>query len=370
MFKFYGAVCLLFGASLFAAADETASIDSSPRFQTPKQPHIIVTDQGRIQLTFGSETSIFHTISTDQGKTFREPTLVAKPTKLALGMRRGPRIASADNHLLISAVTGELGGGKDGDLVLWRSSDAGKTWTGPQTINDQAASAREGLHAIVANEKRADCVWLDLRNMRTELWHSTSTDQGATWSKNALVYRSPDKSICQCCHPSLCYDSEGQLIVMWRNSIENRRDMYFSNQQKDGSFSEAVKLGTGTWEINACPMDGGSCVLDAAGKLATVWRRDGELLMTNADPARELALGPGLQPVIAATSKGIYTAWISKRPGDLLLLNPTQKKPQKFADRANDPVLAGSVKPGSPLVLAWEQQTKGKSSIIIRTVVP
>ncbi len=168
------------------------SIASSPRHETPKQPHIVISDEGHIHLSFGSDTSIFHIVSTDQGKSFSEATLVAQPSKLSLGMRRGPRIACCGKSLLISAVTGKLGGGKDGDLTLWRSQDAGKTWQGPININDQEASAREGLHAMTANEKRADCVWLDLRNMRTELWHSTSTDQGATWSPNTLVYRSPE----------------------------------------------------------------------------------------------------------------------------------------------------------------------------------
>jgi hypothetical protein len=296
--------------------------------------------------------------------------LVAKPTKLALGMRRGPRVAVSGKSIMLSAITGELGGGKDGDLTLWLSKDQGNTWSEPTKINDQAASAREGLHAMVANDKRADCVWLDLRNKRTELWLSTSTDQGTTWSKNTLVYQSPEKSICECCHPSLCYDARGNLVVMWRNSIAGKRDMYLTTQREDGTFASAMKLGSGSWDLNACPMDGGSLALKADGKLVTVWRRDSDLLMTQDDPTSEQPLGPGLQPVVAATEKGAFMAWISKRPGELLLLDPAQKKPLRIADRANDPALASSVKPGAPLVLAWEQQTKGQASIFIRTVVP
>lgn len=368
--KFAFIALLLFCVNVLALADETTSIDSSPRYRTPKQPQIVVDPAGTIHLTFGSETSIFYSVSTDQGKNFREPALVAKPTKLSLGMRRGPRVAVSGKQIFISAITGEIGGGKDGDLTLWLSKDQGKTWSAPTKINDQPASAREGLHAMTANDKRADCVWLDLRNKRTELWHSTSTDQGITWSKNALVYQSPEKSICECCHPSLCYDARGNLVVMWRNSIDGKRDMYLTTQREDAAFVPAIKLGVGSWELDACPMDGGSIALKADGKLVTVWRRDGELLTTHDDPTREQSLGPGLQPVVAATAIGPTMAWISKRPGDLLLLHPAQKKPLKIADRANDPTLAGSVKLGAPLVLAWEQQTKGQASIFIRTFVP
>lgn len=370
MSKFLATAWVLLVVAVCARADETTSIDSSPRYKTPKQPHVVVDPTGVIHLTFGSESSIFYSVSTDQGKNLREPVLVAKPTKLALGMRRGPRVAISGKNILISAITGELGGGKDGDLTLWLSKDQGKTWSAPAKINDQPASAREGLHAMTANDKRADCVWLDLRNKRTELWLSTSTDQGASWSKNTLVYQSPEKSICECCHPSLCYDARGQLVVMWRNSIDGKRDMYLCTQQADGAFAPAIKLGSGTWDLDACPMDGGSIALDADGKLVTIWRRESDLLMTQADPSSEQALGSGLQPVVAATGKGAFMAWISKRPGELLLLSPSQKKPLKIADRANDPALAGSVKPGTPLVLAWEQQTKGQAAIYLKTIVP
>ncbi len=41
------------------------------------------------------------------------------------------------------------------------------------------------------------CVWLDLREKGTVLYASKSMDHGETWSKNILVYRSPDGSICE-----------------------------------------------------------------------------------------------------------------------------------------------------------------------------
>jgi hypothetical protein len=48
--------------------------------------------------------------------------------------------------------------------------------------------------------------WLDLRAQGTRLYGSTSTDGGATWSPNALVYESPSGSVCECCHPSAAVD--------------------------------------------------------------------------------------------------------------------------------------------------------------------
>lgn len=98
MSKFIVVALLLNIASAWAIADETASIDSTPRHKTPKQPQLAVDAQGQIHLVFGSETSIFYCVSTDQGKNFREPVLVAKPTKLSLGMRRSPASRSAESE--------------------------------------------------------------------------------------------------------------------------------------------------------------------------------------------------------------------------------------------------------------------------------
>ncbi len=48
--------------------------------------------------------------------------------------------------------------------MAYRSLDNGKSWLGPVNVNDVAASAREGLHAMTSSENGTLwCVWLDLR---------------------------------------------------------------------------------------------------------------------------------------------------------------------------------------------------------------
>jgi hypothetical protein len=78
-----------------------------------------------------------------------------------------------------------------------------------------------------------------------------------TWSKNLMIYESPAGTICECCHPSAAIDSEGQVLVMWRNWLAGSRDMYLVRSRDGLTFSKPEKLGSGTWKLNACPMDGG-----------------------------------------------------------------------------------------------------------------
>src|SRR3954471_10674934 len=66
------------------------------------QPQVAVSN-GIVHLVFGRGDEIFHTSSRD-AKTFTAPAKVGQLEKLALGRRRGPRIAATDKLLLVTAV--------------------------------------------------------------------------------------------------------------------------------------------------------------------------------------------------------------------------------------------------------------------------
>ena len=52
-------------------------------------------------------------------------------------------MAATDRMVVVTAVGGQVGHGRDEDLLAWRSADGGRTWQGPVTINRVRASARE-----------------------------------------------------------------------------------------------------------------------------------------------------------------------------------------------------------------------------------
>ncbi|MCW5515700.1 sialidase family protein [Muriicola sp. Z0-33] len=139
-----------------------------------------------------------------------------------------------------------------------------------------------------------------------KIYLSSSLDGGKTWSKSKLIYRSPDGSVCECCKPSIISDSDGNLTVMFRNNINGARDLHFTRSTDKGdSFSVPEKLGSGTWKINGCPMDGGGLTIDNNGELNTIWKRKGEIFLSSSSSSEE-KIGPGRFPAISANDEHTY----------------------------------------------------------------
>ena len=335
---------------------EPIELDRGLAPHNPQQPQVAVDAQGSIHVVYGIGDLARYRRSDDGGKRFTMPVDLPAARDMSLGMRRGPRVAASERAICVTVIGGKKGKGRDGDLLAMGSVDGGKTWTGPMQVNDAADSAREGLHAMSVGPKgEMCCVWLDLRNGNTEVMASSSVDGGSTWSKNVLVYKSPDGSVCECCHPSVTIDSQGRILVQWRNSVDGARDIYVSSSTDGGkTFGKASKIGTGSWPLDACPMDGGAIASGAGGKLASAWRRDKAVFLSLEGEREERRLGAGEQPWIAATDAGPFVVWLKKRGDVAYLLTPGSKSPIELASHAADPVIATGPKGRGPVVAAWE----------------
>jgi hypothetical protein len=329
---------------LFLMATRIAPQQATVPFRQPQ----LAAAHGQIAMTFGAGPAIYFTSSSDQGKTFGPLSKVAEVSALALGRHRGPRIAILKNAIVISAIVGEKNG-VNGDLTVWRSVDSGKKWTRAGVVNDVRDSAREGLHAMAADASgNLFAVWLDLRSKGTKLYGARSTDSGMTWSKNVLVYASPSGTICQCCDPALAIDETGRVSVMWRNALDGSRDFYVASSLGGLQFSQVTKLGTGTWKLDACPMDGGGLVIDN-GKVLSAWRREGDIFVTGPDNS-EKRVGTGKDVTIARSSRGAYVAW-TKGPA-LEILTPKASAPQLLSPEGAFVNLVAL--PDGSVLAAWE----------------
>ncbi len=300
---------------ILATSVLAATMGPAPDKTPYRQPQLAVGD-GTVAMAFASGGSVMLAMSSDQGQTFSAPVRVSESPVLAVGRHRGPHVTFAGHDMVVSAVVGKtLATGQhahglpaDGDLVVWRSADKGKTWSKPVIVNDVSGAAREGLHALASDgHGHLAATWLDLRQSGTRLYGAFSNDGGATWSKNILVYEATGGTICQCCAPVLAATATGNFTVMFRNVVGGSRDLY-TLELRDGKVaSSPVKVGLGTWEINACPMDGGGMVY-SEGKLVSAWRRSDEVYLTT--PERpETRIGTGVDVVVAVSGGQPYVAW-------------------------------------------------------------
>ncbi|HVP00093.1 MAG TPA: sialidase family protein [Bryobacteraceae bacterium] len=319
-----------------------------------------------IALAFGASHAIYFARSTDAGQTFTTPVKVAESPVLPLTRHRGPRIAFAGSSIVITAVMGKTaaegthahGLPSDGDLIAWRSTDEGRTWSKGLVVNDAAGAATEGLHALASSATGAlFAAWLDKRDGKTKLYGAKSADGGLTWSANTLIYASPDGTICECCHPSAAFDHEGKTLVMWRNWLDGARDMYLASSG-DGKHFSTRKLGEGVWKLNACPMDGGG-IAESDHGVVTAWRRDHSVFLDQpGNPETEI--GRGTDVAITAGKDGVYVIWST--PDSIELLGPLDRTPRALGSKGSFPAIAALPQGGA--LAAWEDN----GTIAIRLV--
>lgn len=333
-----------------------------------REPQAAVSVAGRVFVTYGMKNALYCSVSKDGGQTYAAPAKVGEAGVLSLGMRRGPRIAAAGKAVVITAVYGVQGMGRDGDLLAWRSQDEGKTWQGPCKVNDAVGAAREGLHAMAASSTGVlTCAWLDLRTKGTKIYASSSPDGGATRGANPLVYQSPDGTVCERCHPSVAYDTQGRLYVMWRNWLGGSRDMYLARSNDGGkTFTSAQKLGVGTWLLNACPMDSGTISVAANGVVATFWQRKGKMYAC-VPGGEEREVSGGVQGWTANGAAGAALVWLERRGGTLMAQTLGQPAAM-LAYSADDPVVASAPGSSGPTVVVWKT-TKDSASAILSVVM-
>jgi hypothetical protein len=280
-----------------------------------QMPNLAVDKSGNAHLVFGTRDSIMYEQSNDGGKSFSIPSLVAKLPGLSAAAMRGPQIACTLQGLTILATN------ESGNIYSYRKDGLGH-WIKGARVNDVDAIAKEGLMALSGDGEDLFAVWLDLRgNLRNKIVGAKSTDAGKTWSKNILIYNSPDSSVCECCKPSVAVKGN-QTFVMFRNSLHGNRDLYLVRSFDGGNhFGNAEKLGNGSWPLNGCPMDG--IVISAKNIPQTVWLRQGKIFAC--EPGKpEIEIGGGRNCSIESVNGKIVYAWTEN--GEVVCVLPQGRK--------------------------------------------
>jgi len=309
------------------------------------QPRVAVMGE-HVVITYAVGEAVLVSTSVDGGKTFAAPVHVGDIARLSVGMRRGPQIAMTEKSVVVAGI-----GATAGNIQSWSSHDWGATWSSSVTINDQPKSAAEGLFSLAAGT--ADtvwAVWLDARLKKSQIEISRSVNGGAAWSANSAFYTAPAGSVCECCQPQITTDGKSAVAVMWRNHVGEARDMWLRTSSNGGAaFNPPIKLGTGTWILNACPMDGGGVAIDGKA-VQTIWRRESSLFTLAPPATSETSLGEGKNGTVVLAGKTIYRAW---QKGDRIMLAVDAQEPRDLG-AGSYPHLAGGATPQTPVMVVWE----------------
>jgi len=300
--------CILFAG----CKDQQDGNNAATTIARGQMPNITKDNSGDLHLVYGTGDSIMYSFSSDRGKSFSPSVLISALPELDASHMRGPQIAVTENAVIVTACNSV------GDIFSYTKNKSG-TWMPASRVNDVDTVAKEGLMALTADGQNSFAVWLDLRDKHNKIFGAKSTDGGITWSKNIMIYTSPDTTVCECCKPSVVMKGNN-VYVMFRNWINGNRDMYWIQSSDGGnSFGEAQKLGNAGWALNGCPMDGGGLVITHDNNIQTVWRRQDKIF--SCEPGnQEKELGTGRSCVIESVNgKNVY-AWTEK--GEVIVLKP------------------------------------------------
>lgn len=309
-------------------AQNIANMDKDLIIAKGKMPNITKDKGNNVHIVYGAGDSLMYLSSTNKGNSFTSPSLIAVLPGLFASAMRGPQIAATDNGLIVTACTNK------GNIYSYKQQGLGK-WTKAMKVNEVDEAAKEALIGLSADGLNVFAIWLAAKNSKGQnVYGARSFDGGKTWSKNVLVYESPDSSVCECCKPSVAVKGNN-VYVMFRNWLNGNRDLYLAKSGNGGkSFENAQKLGGGNWKLNGCPMDGGGLAINNNGIPQTVWRREGKIYASTVGSA-EKQIGEGKSCTIETIdNKNIY-AWTEN--GDVVLIKPQGQK--KVLGKGSQPIV-------------------------------
>jgi hypothetical protein len=263
-------------------------------------------------------------------------------------------------------------------LRFIRSTDQGRTWSKPVTVNDGTEFGSHNFHALtVAPGGTLLATWLDARQGHSGVWMSRSRDSGKTWEDNRPIYSDPT---CPCCRTSVAVAANGTIYVAWRAILPGDiRDVVITRSTDGGqSWSQPVRPRSDDWAYPGCPHAGPSLEVDREGVVHVAWwtgkqgeagvfyaRSNDEGRTFTAEPIEvgdrarpahvQLALAPG---------GGVYLAWddgLSEMPRVMVRRSGDAGKTFGRAEVLSEPGVAASFPVvavyGDSVAIAWSQTT-------------
>lgn len=267
--------------------------------------------------------------SDDLGRHFHHTVPVnATPERIAADGENRPKIAFAPDGTIYVSYTRHLDEPFAGHVRLSRSTDGGRTFAEPVTVNTDSAHISHRFDALQVDARgNVHLLWLDKRDQAAArsrgetyagaaLYHAVAS-AGAPRPK--IEHRLADHS-CECCRLALALDTDGTPVVLWRHVFgSNVRD--HALLRLDGG-SPLQRVTNDGWAIDACPHHGPALAIDAEGVYHIAWftganGRAGLYYARSTDRganwSKPLAVGnPRAQaahPYLLATPKRLYLAW-------------------------------------------------------------
>lgn len=241
---------------------------------------VALAPDGRLWLAQVKEGTLQVTHSADAGRSFSAPTRVTpKPETITADAENRPKIAVGADGIVHASWTQNLGARMTGFIRYSRSTDGGKSFSPPVTLNSDRQIISHRFDALATDGKGGVAVaWLDARSRtgkvpkgspqtQVGVYAAVSRDGGVSFANDRRV---ADHS-CQCCRTGMTWTTHGP-VVFWRHVFgRNIRDFAIA----DLAGGALLRVTDDAWEVDGCPHHGGGIAADGRGNLHIVWFTNG-----------------------------------------------------------------------------------------------
>ena len=235
---------------------------------------------GTLVLTYvaivGDSATVIVSTSSDDGSTWVSAGSPGRVAKSTLGLQRQPNTVRDNNGVMhcsweaLRPLASRLG------IYHTVSTDNGATWSTPKVAFEDPFGGNQTFTSTAVGPDGAVYITYLSRDLLTDenkVMLVKSTDNGTTWTAPIRVDRFPLGGACDCCIQNIAVSNEGEVAVGFRSNLENRRDIWVSRSTDDGAtFGDPILVQDQQWTIFGCPSSGPSLEYDAQGNLHFSWR--------------------------------------------------------------------------------------------------
>jgi len=237
--------------------------------------------KGTLWIVWVSHDHIYLQSSTDKGGHYSEPVAVnAEPESITARGESRPKIKLDVQGNIYLTWTQKLEKRHTGHIRFSRSSDGGKNFSKPVTVNDNRDVIGHSFDSLaIGKNGEVFVAWLDARDKErakaakqefsgTAVYYAWSDNGGKSFYPNKIV--APHS--CECCRLATEIDGDNLPVVLWRQVFNGNIRDHALVKFIDWNTPDEVRRASGeNWKIDACPHHGPALSIDDSGVYHAVW---------------------------------------------------------------------------------------------------
>ncbi len=195
------------------------------------------------------------------GETWSDPVTVVENDGIVANWADVPSVTQGAGGVLVAHWAEATDTrGEAYDVILGRSTDAGRTWQRIGPAHDDGTASEHGFVSLVPDGDTVRAFWLDGRDLVGG--HATGHGSHGAMTLRTAVIRgavsegaSVDTRVCDCCGTGAASTADGSLVVYRDRSDDEIRDISIV-RRIDGKWTAPHSIHDDGWKIAGCPVNG------------------------------------------------------------------------------------------------------------------